>query len=192
MAYYYPGRSAQSRITEARLVGQRLSLKDAETFGLTWDVFVSHRSTDTRLAEKVASRIQECDLSVWLDSAYLHPNEDGPELASEISEVISRSFSLMAVVTDSTKDSWWVPFEIGLAFELKRYLASYGNYTELPSFLWKWPNVSDYADLNKWCRQIKRLKMKYEPSYLNERVDISDSQHQSYAIEMKSLAILFS
>ena len=192
MAYYYPKISAQSRITETRSVERDLRFADAEARGLTWDVFVSHKSVDTRLAEEVASRIQNCNLSVWLDSKYLDPDEDGPELASEISKVISRSFSLMAVVTNATKDSWWVPFEIGLAFELKRYLASYGSHIELPSFLWKWPRVRDDAGLDKWCRKIKQLKTEHEPLHLRERVDIRDSQRRSYAREMGNMTSLFS
>ena len=41
---------------------------------------------------------------------------DSPSLDDYIERVLSRTFSLLALVTDVTHESWWVPFEIGLAF----------------------------------------------------------------------------
>ena len=154
MARYYP----RIRRTSASSQGESLTLEEAVRRGISWDVFVSHKSSDTSLATQVAGRIQRCNLSVWLDVAYLQPTEEGPQLATKIRNVISRSFALMAVVTHRTKDSWWVPFEIGLAFELDRYLASYASAADLPSFLSRWPCVMDQAGLVDWCEEIKKIQ----------------------------------
>ncbi len=117
-----------------------VSIQEANRRALRWDVFVSHKSNDMPIAVEVARVIQSQGLSVWLDTAY--PTiEDGPDLADHIAQILDRSFSLLAVVTRNTRDSWWVPFEIGIAFDMQKYLASYGDKTLNPSFLAKWPNI---------------------------------------------------
>jgi len=48
-------------------------------------------------------------------------------MASKIQAVISRSYCLLAIVTNATNKSWWVPFEIGAAWDMKKYLSTYGD-----------------------------------------------------------------
>ena len=125
---------------------------------------MSHKSDDEPLATRVAAAIQRNQLSVWLDTADPNINGDGPHLAEYIESVIRGSRALMAVVTENTHKSWWVPFEIGVAFELRRYLSSFGNKNLNPSFLAKWPNVPDNPPgrpsenryLDYWCVQLRR------------------------------------
>ena len=50
---------------------------------------------------------------------------DGPTLDDHIKGVITSSFSLLAVVSDVTQQSWWVPFEIGIAFDQSCMLATF-------------------------------------------------------------------
>ena len=140
---------------------REILLQDAEREGLEWDVFVSHKSTDSANAIRIARRIQSSGLSVWVDrlDANMWGDEDGPWLDHYIETILSRSFSLLALVTDLTHESWWVPFEIGLAFELRRYLSSFAHGTiRLPSFLAKHPRLSSDGDIDPWCERLKQLK----------------------------------
>ena len=137
-------------------------LRQAELKLLEWDVFISHKSEDTLLAEQVASVCQDSQLSVWLDAA--DPKlQEGVDVADYIQRVLERSKSLLVIVTTNTTSSWWVPFEIGIAFELQRYLASFGHRGLNPSFLDKWPNIPNVPQdapqrnwrLSEWCEQIR-------------------------------------
>ena len=148
------------------------------------DVFVSHQSGDSDLAGKVAAAVQVNGLSVWLDLIDSGVTGDGPDLAGHIQAVLRQSTALLAVVTTNTQRSWWVPFEIGIAFELSRYLASYGDRRLNPSFLAKWPNVPDVPkdrpDLNdqlgSWSARLKRLsRAPARSSYLAEMRSMSDA-----------------
>ena len=190
MAQYYPRLAMQHHILETRRV-ESLTLEAAEYRRLTWDVFLSHKSDDKLLAEDIAEQIQDNDLSVWLDTQRLPPDADGPHLAADIRRVISKSLALMAVVTDVTRESWWVPFEIGLAFTMKRYLASYGSNGKLPTFLSQWPRVRNNEALDSWCRHVHRLKGKHRPTYLSEAVRIGDSQRRDYVIDMSLMRNFF-
>lgn len=141
------------------------------------DVFVSHKSDDSPLAAKVAAAIRNNDLDVWLDIADPNIGNAGPDLAEYIQGVLRHSKALMAVVTGNTKGSWWVPFEIGMAFEMPRWLTSFGNKNLNPEFLLKWPNVPDNppgdparnARLDDWCATIRRLgRQPSGPTYMTE------------------------
>ena len=121
------------------------------------DVFVSHKSDDEEKAEEVARCIQSCGLTPWLDVVDLVDKEDDEKMADRIQDAISRSFSLMAVVTDTTNESWWVPFEIGIAYDMCKQLASYCEHPEdvdPPSFLKRWPLATNRDALRRWCRII--------------------------------------
>ena len=56
-----------------------LTLEDARAEGLTWDVFVSHTTSDDDLAEEVARCVRNFGLTVWVDSDFMDADEDGPE-----------------------------------------------------------------------------------------------------------------
>lgn len=148
------------------------------------DVFVSHQSGDSDLAAKVAATMQHNGLSVWLDLIDPGVTGDGPDLADYIETVLRKSTALLAVVTANTQKSWWVPFEIGIAFELSRYLASFGDKHLNPSFLAKWPNIPDdprgRPDINRqlrsWCARLRRLsRTPARSSYLAEMRSMSSA-----------------
>ena len=75
---------------------------------------------DTAKAVEIAERISANGLSAWVDVADPTVVRDGPDLADYIRSVLNSSRSLLALVTSATKESWWVPFEIGIAFEQKK------------------------------------------------------------------------
>ena len=125
------------------------------------DVFVSHKSDDKDEAEEVATCIVSCGLTVWLDTIDIRGVIDDKGMVRRIEAAISRASSLIAVITHVTNESWWVPFEIGLAYEKEKQLASYCencSRIDFPSFLWSWPLVRNHDDLHKWCQYIKATK----------------------------------
>lgn len=146
---------------------RKISLQEAIREELEWDVFVSHKSNDTHAALDIARRIQHSGLSAWVDELDPNIRGDGPMLDDYIERVLSRTFSLLALVTDVTHESWWVPFEIGMAFELRRYLSSFAKRAvSLPSFLEKHPRLASHSDVYRWCDRLKQLKLRSR----NERV----------------------
>ena len=137
------------------------------------DVFVSHKSDDEDKAKEVAACIDSYGLRPWLDVTDLRDEEDDEAMVDRIEAAITRSLCLMAVVTDVTNESWWVPFEIGLAYDMDKQLASYCEEqqdVEIPSFLWRWPLVQDHDDLHEWCDKMKLMK---SDKYLTEAATLA-------------------
>ena len=119
------------------------------------DVFVTYKSDDKDIAHEVAKTIAKSGFTAYLD--ILDPNVcgDGPDLVDYINFVIGRCNSLIAVVSRNTVSSWWVPLEIGIAITKGLYLGTFSSDTKqhFPSYLWKWPVLTDMTDLQNWCKE---------------------------------------
>ena len=171
---------------------ESLTLEAARARNLTWDVFVSHTTRDDALAEEVAKCIRSLGLTAWVDSDNLPANHDGPGIALKIQGAISRSYCLLAIVTNATNASWWVPFEIGVAWDMRKYLSTYGDpQVTLPSFLAVWPQVKDRQGLRSWCEAINSKKATYQPIVRRAFVEVASEQRSSYARDMRDMARRF-
>ena len=144
------------------------------------DVFVSHKKEDAPKAREVAACIASYKLTAWLDELdpLVHP--DAENLTEIIRERLDRSFSVMAVISPATNESWWVPFEIGIGYEKEKQLATYceaPRQTSLSEFLDGWPLVCDHDDLHAWCGQIIDYKIS---RLLLETTASADTRRRSY------------
>ena len=120
--------------------------------------FISHQSGDARAAERVATMLSSRGYPCYLDT--LDPNVDGDsgDLESYLRGVIGQCEGLMALISSTTRTSWWVPLEIGVALEKRRYIASYLlDQENLPSYLWQWPMLRNNEDAVKWAGDTRRL-----------------------------------
>lgn len=119
-------------------------------------VFISHKGTDSYLAGAVALRVQKNGLSTYLDVIDDALIKDGPDLSDHIRARMSECDKLIAVVSDATKHSWWVPWEIGVGAERDFRMASYSEKNVgLPSFLRKWLELHSATDIDLYCQYIK-------------------------------------
>lgn len=122
-------------------------------------VFVSHKREDAPAAGLVATRLHANGLDTYLDVIDDALAKDGPELAGHIRARMSSCTQLLAIVTRATQQSWWVPWEIGVATEKGHFLASYvAQQTELPSYLVKWPYLRTLADVDLYAQESKRAE----------------------------------
>ena len=169
-----------------------VTLETASARELTWDVFVSHTTEDDELAEEVARCVRTYGLTAWVDSDHLAPDDDGPTMGERIKGVIGRSYSLLAIVTNATNGSWWVPFEIAVASDKNRFLSTFGNpRVALPSFLEAWPRVTDHDELHKWCKRVETIKHQYPPTSREGLVEVASAQRGNYLSEMRDMARRF-
>ena len=68
----------------------------------------------------------------------------------------------MAVVSEKTKQSWWVPWEIGVATEKDYPIATFaGDNTELPEYLKKWPYLKDQFGLDAYAEASKKAENEF-------------------------------
>lgn len=118
-------------------------------------VFISYRHMDRAHAMQINSRLMQANIKTNLD--VLDPES---QTTDDITEVITRNISecthLLAVVSERTALSWWVPFEIGEATISNRRICSFRTGpTELPLYLDKWPKLSSAKDLDFFIEAYK-------------------------------------
>lgn len=119
-------------------------------------VFISHKSEDMELADECANILKEKGFDIYLDKYDPYINES-PDRAKRIESKIESSTDLLVIITENTKSSWWVPFEIGLstANDIRIVSLVLKNAPKLPSFIGKWPIIDNEQ---KWKIYLKQLE----------------------------------
>lgn len=120
-------------------------------------VFLSHQSADSLTAAHVAKRLKERHgIDCYLDLIDPYINRRGEDLAAHIQREMGRCTQLLAVVSEATKGSQWVPWEIGVATEKAYPLATFSAGSALPpEFLRKWPYLRSDLDIDQYARASK-------------------------------------
>ncbi|HTT97796.1 MAG TPA: TIR domain-containing protein [Rhizomicrobium sp.] len=154
-------------------------------------VFISHKSVDASIAAAIAARLRSAhDIECYLDVVDPNLSEKGEDLGEYLRSEIGKCSQLIAVVSERTKNSWWVPWEIGIATEKSFPLASFvGDDTAPPKFLAKWPLLKSLADVDKYAAASKAADTDFRvrKAYLAEDTARVRSTHEFYRIIRKSL-----
>ena len=122
-------------------------------------VFISHKNTDAAVAERVERRVSNNGLETYLDTIDDALCSEGPDLADQLLARMGQCQQLIAVVSLQTKDSWWVPWEIGVGSEKRFRMASYSETNvSLPSYLEKWPALHTDEHIDLYCEYSKQTE----------------------------------
>ena len=147
-------------------------------------VFISYRHMDRAYAMAINNRLTGANIKTYLDVLDLES-----QTTDDITEVITRNISecthLLAVVSERTALSWWVPFEIGEATISNRRICSFRTGpARLPEYLDKWPKLSTASDLNFFIDA-------YREEVSSKRSMTLDSSNESFSGTYKRNADLF-
>jgi hypothetical protein len=126
-------------------------------------VFISHKREDADMAQAVADTLVEMNVDVWLDldELKLPPPKtaaDHLELTEAIETGLQSSTHLLALITPRTRDSWWVPFEIGSCRALRKGLAFllHRDVPNLPSYMVVGDKLIDKDSLCLWAEKLAK------------------------------------
>jgi phosphoenolpyruvate carboxylase len=148
-------------------------------------VFISHRSADDKIANEVYRRLKyRHNIECWIDDIdpQIANSRNSSKITSLILDRLDSCTNLLAIVTDNTKESWWVPFEIGVARRAPRAITTFTNLfsCQLPEYLNEWPvlkgnnAVDTFAKYYKQQKQMIKEAQRY--SFSKSRVPV-DSFH---------------
>ncbi len=106
-------------------------------------VFISHKDEDTDAAIEIGNHIMnDFGYDIYLDLydkklQIADRNDDVEGVVNSIQEGLKYSTHLLCVVTEKSKESWWIPYEIGYAQanEKKTSSIKLKKSEFLPSFL---------------------------------------------------------
>ena len=132
-------------------------------------IFISHRSSDKKEASAVSHYIRNCGIDVYID---LDDNglqlatvkNDAQGIVNHIQDGLKKSTHLLALLSEDTKESWWVPYEIGYAKKAGKSIASLmlkKCIDDFPDYL-KIEKTIEYVDeFLKYVGEVKKKKEKY-------------------------------
>ena len=159
-----------------------------------YDTFISHKGDDTALAESVGDILYEGGLCAYLDKWDSRADGDSPELETHLREVIRKTPSIVAVVTERTPLSWWVPFELGVARETESQIATFLSVDEnstdvllLPSYLKIWPILTSRQELRGWATALSSSRYQGvlgRKLFLEKSVEMSSNSYSLGGIEL--------
>lgn len=131
-------------------------------------IFISHKSEDIEGAEAIGDVIKQYGIDIYLDIndiglQYATENDDSEQIVQHIEKALSVSTHILVYITENTKDSWWVPYEIGYSKKGNIKIASLLNkHIE---------NFPDYLKIEKTLKSVKDFN-----EYLNDIQDESSSE----------------
>jgi hypothetical protein len=129
-------------------------------------VFISHRQSDARYAERIAYLATQCNFEYWLD---VHDptlkiangiNILKPKKSILIAGIIEMALincsHVMAVMTTKTKGSQWVPYEYGRIADVPGVYDACAwqdpSLIDVPGYMYLRPRLHDRKSIDGWFK----------------------------------------
>lgn len=137
-------------------------------------IFISHQQRDSAVAASIARRLLLThSIESYLDLIDPLASTAGDTLGDHVRQELGKCTQLIAVVSLNTRDSWWVPWEIGIATEKDYPISTYAaEHCDLPTYLKKWPYLQSEQDLDTYAKLAKATESEraVKQSYFGEAV----------------------
>lgn len=129
-------------------------------------IFISHKQEDEVKAMEVQKTLNSCGVKAYLDLLDDDISGDGEKLTQHIRKRIGECSDVIVILSEETKESWWVPFEIGMATEKDMPIANYlVSDVQLPDYLEYWPRLKNKFDV---CKYVE-IRNKVSEEYMRSR-----------------------
>jgi hypothetical protein len=138
--------------------------KSTNTFAKTTPcIFLSHIQMDQDIVVKIGDYIKKAGINIYLDVNDLDlqravKEKNDQAITEFIEKGISSSSHVMCILTENTKDSWWVPFEIGFGKNAGKRLLTMPVNTlskeKIPSYIKVTQHIFGINALNSYLKKI--------------------------------------
>lgn len=139
-------------------------------------VFISHKKEDENIARQIDGVLKARGINTYLD--VLDPTLiDKTNITMKILNGLNKCSHLLAIVSSRTSESWWVPFEIGVATKGDKRICTYSavSITTLPDYLTIWPIISQLSQVGFFASR-----------YLNDRM-VLEKASRTYEASQSSI-----
>lgn len=111
-------------------------------------VFISHKKEDSACAMQIKQAFDKLHVASYLDVLDSTILADGLALTQHIKSQLNTCTEIIVVMSEKTKHSWWVPFEIGMSAQIDMPTASFlTSSVALPDYLKDWPRLRTISDV---------------------------------------------
>ena len=131
-------------------------------------VFISHKNVDSQQALMLKSAFEKECVFTYLDVLDNSINGGGKSLTEHIKGQLNNCTDIIVLMSETTKYSWWVPFEIGMSAQIDMPTASFlKEDVDLPSYLSYWPRLKTTRDVATYVDVRKRTERILNKQYSN-------------------------
>lgn len=131
-------------------------------------VFISHKDADSQQALLLKRAFEKEGVSAYLDVLDSSINGGGKYLTEHIKTQLNQCTDIIVLMSEATRHSWWVPFEIGMSAQIDMPTASFlKENVELPSYLSYWPRLKTTSDVATYVSVRKRTERTLNERYSN-------------------------
>lgn len=151
-------------------------------------IFISHKQQDENYAKEVKQTLTTCGVEAYLDLLDDTISGDGKKLTQHIRSKLRECSDVIVILSDKTRASWWVPFEIGMASEKDMPIANYlVSYIALPEYLEYWPRLKNQSDVKKYVEIRNKVSAEFIKSRnLHESASVSgETETQVFYQQLK-------
>ena len=136
-------------------------MKAYTTYTEESEVFLSYHHADQSTALGLAKDLDLQGRRVFIDvhDGTLVPGDR--DLDDALVTAISKSDTMIIIVSDETQGSWWAPWEIGVSTPSRKPKAMYKPPTNksLPIYLEKLPRLRNSSEANVWVFGHSKLRL---------------------------------
>lgn len=145
-------------------------------------VFISYQSNDRDAAKKIADYILAGGVDVYFDQydtdlRIFHQTQEPKLLVQALCKGINKSSHMLVVVSPTSLNSKWIPFEIGFGYDKTKVITLCLKNIPvkgLPEYIQTTPIIRDIYDLNKqlsnWSNSSQDVLSKAERIFDHENL----------------------
>lgn len=128
--------------------------------------FISHKKEDEYTATRIASELRLLGVSFYLDIMDNSVTRNGKELTDHIRANLNDCTDIIVIMSEQTRYSQWVPFEVGMSAQLNMPTATFlQENVYLPEFLEFWPRLKYPSDIRKYVAVRRRYEIQRRSHY---------------------------
>lgn len=143
-------------------------------------VFISHKREDAQMAALIEHQLKANYVETYLDILEPVVFNDGKALTEHIKSSLNSCTDILVVMSNVTRLSQWVPFEIGMAAQVDLPTVTYlTENVQLPDYLTYWPCLRELADIGKYVA-VRRSTAREIQQYYQGRYVVATAEKKSH------------
>lgn len=140
-------------------------------------IFISHKNEDSLIAKRLDFEFKSHGVNTYLDVIDEQISNNGKALTEHIKNAMSECSDIIVVMSEKTKSSQWVPFEVGMSAQRNMPTVTFlVENVHLPEFLEYWPRLKDYSDVEKFIIAKRQTEIRKRTIY-ESAARISDTEY---------------